>query len=65
MIVCPTYEDLRMSLVSEAMLVNAAFEGYSDLQKLFFLSFVPTTCDFCLHTGKVSTDYGYFRVHWF
>ena len=54
-----------MSLVSEAMLVNAAFEGYSDLQKLFFLSFVPTTCDFCLQTGKVSTDYGYFRVHWF
>ena len=31
------YEDLRMSLVSEAMLVNPAFESYSDRQKLSFL----------------------------
>ena len=35
--VCPIYEDLRMSLVSEAMLVNPAFGGYSDMQKLCFL----------------------------
>ena len=35
--VCPIYEDLRMSLVSEAMLVNPAFGGYSDIQKLCFL----------------------------
>ena len=35
--VCPIYEDLRMSLVSEAMLVNPDFGGYSDMQKLCFL----------------------------
>ena len=35
--VCPIYEDLRMSLVNEAMLVNPAFGGYSDMQKLCFL----------------------------
>ena len=35
--VCPIYEDLRMSLVSETMLVNPAFGGYSDMQKLCFL----------------------------
>ena len=29
--VCPIYEDHRMSLVNEAMLVNPAFGGYSDL----------------------------------
>ena len=33
----PIYEDLSMSLVSEAMFVNPAFEGYSDRQKLCFL----------------------------
>ena len=37
LMVCPIYEDLRMSLVSEAMLVNPAFGGYSDMQKLCFL----------------------------
>ena len=37
LIVCPIYEDLRMSLVSDAMLVNPAFCGYSDMQKLCFL----------------------------
>ena len=28
--VCPVYDDLRLSLISEALLVNPAFEGYSD-----------------------------------
>ena len=37
LMVCPIYEDLRMSLVSEAMLVIPAFGGYSDMQKLCFL----------------------------
>ena len=32
--VCPIYEDLRISLV---MLVNPAFGGYSNIQKVCFL----------------------------
>ena len=35
--VCPIYDDLRLSLISEDLLVNPAFEGYSDMQKLCFL----------------------------
>ena len=37
LMVCPVYDDLRLSLISEALLVNPAFEGYSDMQKLCFL----------------------------
>ena len=37
LMVCLIYEDLRTSLVSEAMLVNPAFGGHSDIQKLCFL----------------------------
>ena len=37
LMVCPVYDDLRLSLISEALLVNSAFEGYSDMQKLCFL----------------------------
>ena len=33
----PIYEDLRLKLVSEAMLVDPAFGSYSDIQKLCFL----------------------------
>ena len=39
LMVCPVYDDLRLSLISEALLVNPAFEGYSDMQKNVF-SFV-------------------------
>ena len=35
--VCPVYDDLRLSLISEALLVNPAFGGYSDTQKLCLL----------------------------
>ena len=42
--VCPIYEDLRMSLVSEAMLVNPDFGGYSDMQKLCFLFLILEWC---------------------
>ena len=35
--VCPVYEDLRFGLVTEAMLVNSDFEGYSNMQKMCFL----------------------------
>ena len=34
---CPAYEDLRFSLVTEAMFVNPDFEGYSNMQKMCFL----------------------------
>ena len=37
LMVCPVYDDLRLSLISEALLVNPAFEGYSDMQKMCFL----------------------------
>ena len=37
LMVCPAYDDLRLSLISEAFLVNPAIEGYSDMQKLCFL----------------------------
>ena len=37
LMVCPVYDDLRLSLISEALLVNPAFEGYSNMQKLCFL----------------------------
>ena len=33
LMVCPAYEDLRFGLVTEAMLVNPDFEGYSNMQK--------------------------------
>ena len=38
--VCPVYDDQRLSLISEALLVNPAFEGYSDMQKLCFLCLI-------------------------
>ena len=37
LMVCPVYDDLRLSLISEALLVNSAFVGYSDMPKLCFL----------------------------
>ena len=37
LMVCPIYDDLRLSLISEALFVNPTFEGYSDMQKLCFL----------------------------
>ena len=37
LMICPIYDDLRLSFISEALLVNPAFEGYSDMQKLCFL----------------------------
>ena len=43
--VCPIYEDLRMSLVSEAMLVNSAFAGYSDLSYDVASGSVITPCN--------------------
>ena len=35
--VCPIYEDLRLSLIHEAVLINPEFEGFSDIQKTCFL----------------------------
>ena len=37
LMVSPVYDELRLRLISEALLVNPAFEGYSDMQKLCFL----------------------------
>ena len=37
LMVCPVYDDLRLRLISEALLVNPAFEGYSDMQNFCFL----------------------------
>ena len=35
--VCPIYEDLRLSLIREAVLINPDFEGLSVIQKMCFL----------------------------
>ena len=37
LMVCPIYEDLRLSLIREAVLINPDFEGLSDIQKMCFL----------------------------
>ena len=36
LMVCPIYEDLRLSLIREAVLINPDFEGLSDIQKMCF-----------------------------
>ena len=38
--VCPLYENLRFSLVTEAILVNPDFEGYSNMQKCAFFCLI-------------------------
>ena len=35
--VCHIYEDLRLSLIREAVLINPDFKGLSDIQKMCFL----------------------------
>ena len=37
LMVCPVYDDLKLSLRSEALLVSPAFEGYSDMRNMCFL----------------------------
>ena len=37
LMVCSVYDDLRLSVISETLLVNPALEGYSDIQKLCFV----------------------------
>ena len=46
--VCHVYDDLRLILTSESLLVNPAFEGYSDMQNLCFLLSVRLSANVCM-----------------
>ena len=59
--VCPIYEDLRLSLIREAVLINPDFEGLSDIQKMCFLlsdsQIVRSSAKVCTHDTRTKKEF--------